>query len=158
MSKDYIWELPGSAVVRTLHFQCHGPWFNPWLETKIPEGNKRLHPPENCFKDHLGHYSGTNQTNSVFLVSFLCLVFIRCVHFCQHLIARHQKQCIPFTYRAASKLEQSNSDPNTLLFSSSSLNYRNDTEDRYVGKTIAWIDKGLKLTLTCPTLIKNQTK
>ena len=46
MSKDCIWELPGSPVVRTLRFQCHGPWFNPWLETKI------LHAAQTSYKNN----------------------------------------------------------------------------------------------------------
>ena len=28
--KPLIWEFPGGPVVRTPHFECQGPEFNPW--------------------------------------------------------------------------------------------------------------------------------
>ena len=33
---DVLGEFPGSPVVRTLHFHCQGPRFNPWLENQDP--------------------------------------------------------------------------------------------------------------------------
>ena len=35
--KDKSWEFPGGPVVRTLHFHCRGPGFNPGWGTKIPQ-------------------------------------------------------------------------------------------------------------------------
>ena len=33
----FSWEIPGSPVVKTLHFHCQRPEFNPWSRTKIPQ-------------------------------------------------------------------------------------------------------------------------
>ena len=44
-------ELSGGLVVRTLHFHCQGPGFNPWLSNKDPASStvepkkKKKQPP-----------------------------------------------------------------------------------------------------------------
>ena len=37
LKKPCSWEFPGHPVVRTQHFHCCGPKFDPWLGTKIPQ-------------------------------------------------------------------------------------------------------------------------
>ena len=45
----YCWEFPGGPVVRTWHFHCRGPGFDPGWGTKIPQ---TTHPNKQTNNSH----------------------------------------------------------------------------------------------------------